>query len=1092
MAIDSQSVERLVSIMKEMGFDAGPDHKPGQVDAAFKKAFDPALKALLRIGLDEKASNGPLTPKVKQDLLESIKNTKKDDLKMGSLKAYADNDDYAVAIPVPGREPKRMVIASKASIEKELVKSGFQGEMLKPKHVKGVLHFFENAEQYVNDVEAANNHLATVGVAPPPAAPVKADPSSTPAPASRTSPPPPKPRETQPATPAVKTDPVTIEPADLRSGESATGLVERPDVVQRPEVVHKDVRSRSSDKPGAKQDPNALTPELASQIVEKALVELGAGINKRISESKQKSGLMGLLMEINEIPTISKADGVFDRDSEKALQGILKTLQKDIELTDDEIYNYTPAVGQKIISAIPRLGNKFKKNANEEEKKKFSDDINNLVGSLNTLHDAKKFTGEKLYEGGPPVKLTGFGVSIIQAIFDFIGRKFPSAKGFMDGLLVQITGGYGYNDLMPKHDPELAKIRKDVEHLPPEAQIKALYLKAMKESNGKTGEELKSVIMTGAGALMNFSDKDRRDAYMSAMSTAFDEAEKQRKAAATPEAAADAFAQTFKKKWDDTAPIAPTHPPASLQSRGGAISDKAITIDPQLSTMAASIGIPANRMIATLENMIILGKERDGGKEQPLVFKTADKLYVMGITKDNVITLMPITEKDILALNEAIHGNTEAERSAALNNKDAPALQLLTNPRYGHNSLRDIQNMISADKVQTFPQAEAKVSRDMWIREEEAKTAKANADAIPRVEAARRQRVADYAAVGVNLNDPTPITSDGLIMKHKQVTQEIYGQYQALTTPVLMQDKYTGPGRVEVLFCDNYNGVRDANGKALPSAELYQKKNDSFPIVDITDEYDRFMRDLKKFGEDNPHLKSNRALFEGYKKYMDLKEIDISGQYQKSSMIVLNPAEKGGGMNYATLMLRNGKPDIVEFMKTIHQTASRLNRGGHYTNDEDLNFLQRWGRSFTDFFNSKSKGDAPPPPDGVLQPRTYVTSSSENPYNLHNSTVFADRAKREFPETFREPPPPAPPEKVAAVSGQPQDTTPKAADPVDNTPSAREKMFESPPSSDAPPGSSQRAADLFPKAGEEITQRENAFEMPSDPAPPTRRAGISP
>jgi hypothetical protein len=79
---------------------------------------------------------------------------------------------------------------------------------------------------------------------------------------------------------------------------------------------------------------------------------------------------------------------------------------------------------------------------------------------------AGKLTGEKLYEG-PPVKLTGLGAWIIQGIFDFIGSRFPKAKGLMDGLLVNLTG-HSFSELMPtspKHSAELSQIRKEVERL---------------------------------------------------------------------------------------------------------------------------------------------------------------------------------------------------------------------------------------------------------------------------------------------------------------------------------------------------------------------------------------------------------------------------------------------------------------------------------------------------------------------------------------------------------------------------------------------------------------------------------------------------
>lgn len=1085
MAVSPDSVERLVSVMKEMGFDVGPGHTRGHVDAAFKQAFDPALKALLRIGIDEKASNAPFTPEAKAELLKSIERNKSSPLKMGSLKAYANDQDYTKLAANPVGQPIPVTIASKDTIRKNLIEAGFEGRLLEPKNVGGVLKFFENAEQYVADVEAANNQLVTVGVAPPPAKIKTSEPVVTAKPKEsapvKPAVPTPSPQETQP-TVKTSTGGVSIaRPSELTSGVTATGYVEK-------QVVQKDVQWLPADrlppiagsifpvadetlgpvkpqepyfplgfKPVSPLDPHPekrstsspvigkLSVEEAANIVEEALVELGAGINKRIGEAKRESGLgTSLLFEMNEIPTITKADGVFDRDSEKALQGVLKAMQRDIGLMDDEIYNYTPDVGKKIIGAIPNLGDKFKKNSSEEEKKKFEEKITTLVGSLDTLYDSKKFTNEKLYEG-PPVKLTGLGAWIIQGIFDMIGSKFPKAKGLMDGLLVKLTG-YSFSELAPTspHSAELSKIRKDVERLPQQDQLKSLYLKAMEGADGKTSEQIKSVVMSGVDSLMHYSDPAQRKAFTDAVSSAFDEAEKQR-ATATPDAAAKAFADTVKTRWDDLP--APSGSSKVPHQRPGI----EIALDPKLQDLAKSLGVKPNSMVNTMDQMIALGVEQNGGREYPVLFKAGDTVYVMGVTKDNVMTAVPFTPKDVLGLNQAINNVPGADLKS-------PALELLTGSRYGHLPLAEIRDRLAPEKVKTFPEVEKVIGREykMWQEhvQEEALRPKIDAD----VEKMREERQAAYAMRGFDIKTHTPIASPGGAgSRVLQISDEVLGQYYALGNPVLMKDDYKGRGEVRVLFCDDHNGVRDAGGKPLKPQELYTKKHDSFKIIPITEEYDRLDTEFKKFRETLPKNMDDRTAFKRFRTHLEDQKIDIAEKYPKMASIIYNSDRKSGGQNYAYLM-NHGKPDVLAMFENLHRDAKSLPRGGAYT-AEDTGFFAGIGKSIKSLFNSKSE----PPPDWVLnQPKV----SSVDPLNpKEKGGVFEEGAQKKFPEAFRDPPP----VKVAA-------TDPASAGPV---------------SSDAPPGSKQRAADLF---GDNAKMAEREQEFMSQPTTPTPRvpAGITP
>jgi hypothetical protein len=1000
-------------------------------------------------------------------LPKKIQETKDNKTKMEILTKYSQGKGWG--------------IMPHESVGLVLTEQGFHDQLLKKESVGGVLKFFENSDQLIKDI----NGIYVEALAPKRAAYVPPQKIET---QISVTPPVTAPSVQETPPPVVKpTGGVSLErPGSLTSGATATGYVEKT-------VVQKDVRDIPPEKlppiessilpaeapqlgpvkpqepyfslgfkptspidpnpsAGGSSDPGAgknkttekpASSKLAAINVQNFLAELGAGINKRIGETKAKSGLGGLLFEMNEIPVVTLADGNFNSDSQKALQAALKTLQKDLELTDEEIYNYTPDVGKKISKAYPKLEKKL----SEEQKKKIGGEegFNKIILDLNSLHKAGQFTNEKLYEG-PPVKLTGLGAWIIQGIFDFIGSRFPKAKGLMDGLLVNLTG-YSFSELMPgsKHSPELAEIRNEVGHLSTEEQMKALYLKAAQGADGKTSEELKSVVMSGVDTLMHYGDPEQRKAFTQAVSNAFDEAEKQR-ATATPADAATAFSQTLKTKWGDLPP--PSDSSVPHQRPGIEIS-----IDPKLPELEKSLGLKPNTMANTMDKMIALGVEQNGGKERPVLFKSGDTVYVMGVTKDNVLTAVPFTPKDILGLNQAINNVPGADLKS-------PALEMLTGPRYSHIPLAEIRDRLAPERVKSFPDVEKQVGREykVWREhvQEEALRPKIDAD----VAKMREERQAAYAKRGFDITTHTPIDSPGGAgARNTQMSNEALGQHYALTTPVLLKDDYGGRGRVRVLFCDDHNGVRDENGKALSAQELYTKKHDSFKILDITAEYDRFDEEFKKFRETLPKNMDKHTAFDRYRTHLGDNGVDLAAKYPKMASVVFNSDLQRGGVNYAYLM-NNGKPDVLALFQNIERDASRIQRGGAYAPEEG----GFWG-GLKKLFNSKSS-ETTPPPDWVLdQPKI---SSKDPLHREERGGVFEERARQKFPEAFKDTPPP--PVEVAK------------ADP------ASTGLV----SSDAPPGSKQRAADLFPDNAK-MAEREQEF-MRQEPVTPAPRAnaGITP
>jgi hypothetical protein len=121
--------------------------------------------------------------------------------------------------------------------------------------------------------------------------------------------------------------------------------------------------------------------------------------------------------------------------------------------------------------------------------------------------------------------------------------------------------------------------------------------------------------------------------------------------------------------------------------------------------------------------------------------------------------------------------------------------------------------------------------------------------------------------------------------------------------------------------------------------------------------------------------------------------------------IIYNPDRKSGGQNYAYLM-NHGKPDVLAMFENLHRDAKSLPRGGAYTT-EDVGFFGGIGRSIKNLFNSKSE----PPPDWVFdQPKV---SSVDPLHREERGGVFEERARQEFPEAFKDAPPP--PVEVAAA-----------------------------------------------------------------------------
>ncbi|MGB4107876.1 MAG: hypothetical protein WBK55_08790 [Alphaproteobacteria bacterium] len=751
--------------------------------------------------------------------------------------------------------------------------------------------------------------------------------------------------------------------------------------------------------PGARP-PLTEDQKIAAQNVEEALIKFSEGINAQITERAQKSGMLtGLLFEFKGVPVLSEGkakDGQFGRDSQESLQAVLKTFQADLELTDDEIYNYTPDVGKKIIKGYPKLKAKI----SDEQKKELPEDkIKLLVGSLNILKGAGQLPGERIYTDSP-IKVNSFGAQILEMIFNFVGKAFPAARGLMDSMLMKLTGGYGYNDLMPEArkdkglSGDLAQIRKDVAHLTPEQQIEKQYLDALKEAkkNGREGE-FKSVITSAVEKMVGLTkDKDTQVAFKSAIDKAFVEAEKK----GNTNEAAKSFATTFTKEWtgpgiltkvlklDPVSTPAPAPKTNALETGAPkadiAPGDTTKTPDTKIDTPVKGTAMTVDPSVSGLpESGALMDRfMKDGDK--PLFFHRGDDkmLYVMGVTNDNRLVVEKVSPEDIQALRRAAANDAEQTRKAEISGRTA--LELLTGERYKNYSLNQIEKMAEKDVINFLtvnPQAPSTKS-------------------VP-VQAAGDAEESYKAGRGTNF-----------VQQNREINDTAMLRFTAIARPALLTED-TKLGKVRVVILSDRNGfyadrdrlIAEGDKRAVDHA-LLGEDNPHFRTVDITNDFNRFMKGYTQFCDDHKkQLKDlgERSKFAEYKESLRFNKVDLEKEYPEMAAAIRDP--KNGRVYYRDLTLANGKPDIAQFAYYMDGQLNNGHKAGHKA-DHSLserprvsNPVQQATNDAIDFitypfrklFNAAARGE---------EPRPEWTMKGQGAYNFHLPDA-EQKAQAQFP-----------------------------------------------------------------------------------------------
>ncbi len=998
MAVNPKSVDDLLVVLEKMGYKVGAGHKPGQIDAGFRAAFDPALKDLLRIGINDddriklrlsKTADVPYNSDTREILLKKIEQKVNDLKTLPALEAYAKNEFLSAekagtALPVPP-----------ILIKKNLMDEGFSGKLLEQKNISGVIEFFKHGKEYIGYIDEIQNEIKNgPAVAPvlvsskPPTLPIS-KPVTPPATAA------PPPVATNAGLSAG--NPVLDETLRLQTqkfqvaaGDKWKGnhngiynqafhkfLVGAPD--KNPEAVTfyseldmspeqlelitkhawqvkqgvitpaietvsptgAPATSAVTTPPATETKPQTSTPsptaqpedvQMAAAEVEMALAELGRGINTQIKERAGKAGMLtSFLFEFKGIPVLSaeKAkDGVFDRDSRESLQAVLKTFQADLELTDDEIYNYTPKTGEKIKNGYSNLKQKM----SEEQQKKFTEEkFGKLVESLDKLYGAGQLDGGRAYMGSP-IRATEMGATVLHTVFEFIGKIFPGARGLMDSMLMKLTGGFGYNELMPGAkkdaglDSHLTAERQKFANLTPEQRIEKQYLDVLKDAKANNREgELKTALSFAVGKMVELTtNKQDQEAFKAAIDKAMAEAGTK----ADANEAAKSFATTFKKEWKG--PIAPVQivpdasrsapppaPPASAPPSQEQIKPDPATTKPgvvgvppllqrppepeppvksaELQIGASVSALPESKELFDLYKK--LGKD-EAGRDKLMSFRSRgdDKtLYVMGRNKDGILVAEKMPSEG--------------------------ANKLLSSPNYAHYNQKQIDELMQGDRIYTFPVVGQKTF------------------------------VMGGSGPAVQPVIPGGETTGGWVEENRHLGRQNQLRLAAWGgTPAFIAEDFTNHGRVRFVVLTDRNGVladkayyeRQNGGAPLTdiSRVFGGEGNPRFSTMDITDEYARYMRGYNKFCDDNKTQlqgMGDHDKFAEYKNHLRFNKVDLEKEYPGMAAVIRSPEHKGF---YYTHFSENYRPDIAKLAEYIN---GQTHNGNPAKFDHDYGFKKDSG-----------------------------------------------------------------------------------------------------------------------------------------------------
>jgi hypothetical protein len=890
MADISQNIEYMAQVLRVVGYPVGPGHIPGQPDKPFVEAYTKALPVIWNMVTDQQGPGvNSMTPQ-QFDVFKTNFGQRITPDKIAAIKAYADGASYG---GLKGEYLKGAIQFTESNVTDSMLANakGFVAILEKPQGMLESLRAIETARNPdawgVKPDAPRAMRVSTGGLSSPVHKP------STPS-AGAGNP------VGQVIGPSGKSWGIQA-PASAGAPPAATKVANAPAGAQAP---------GPASTPAATPAPAEKSPlDQAAFQVKLFLASISNSINERTAKLKKEGGLFGtVLMQATEIPGPGELKGEFGQDARRSLQGVLKTFQPQLELSDDEIYNYAPAVGEKIKKNFPALAQNM--TAEQKEKINKQGGIQGLVDSLNLLHQNKQLPGGKLYEGGPPVQLTGMGVTILNWAFKFVSRIFPGAAPMMNDLLRNFSGGLGYSELVPqdKKDPGISKMLGDTRPGMSETErLQATYKKAFAEAKEAAGPDAKpeevqkklhETLDKGVSVMMNlpFGDEESRKRYKEALDKGLEQAAKGQ----TTEEASHAFALYFTSSWNK--------------------NDHALKVgaheSPKVSEHLRDFNVDGHNIdhISGAYNKLSKAEAHANYPQRPIVFKDeAGTKFIAGLTAENIFTVEKVTPEMEAALDRAA-ANPDQQAAKAELIKLSKADDKMTGLAvlvggYNDVSLASLQrDVTNAPRFGVLKDVIDKRYNDAAGPERAAPRA-----GTPRATARRG------APSESGLMQPDMVTAN------RAIGEENMQRYGATMAPVFQEADYKKSGRIGVLVLEDRNGLmqkRDQEYNGNLSRAL--RHEEYFAHYDITSEYNRFMDGFTKFRNDNAEHMKNWSTARQMAKYEEDYKFR-GGSFEKDfpEMAKATKAYPRSHMNYVPGLVVS----IYNKMEMLERTAPKQQKG---------------------------------------------------------------------------------------------------------------------------------------------------------------------
>lgn len=969
MAASPDQIKYMAHVLRTVGYPVGDGHTPGEMDRAFLTAYNKALPVIWTMVTN--GEEGPLKEPMDHDAFERQFRKRINDEKLEPLEAYANDKSYKSPdlgglIPVSGDALKYFIQREEKNITDAMLsgenKKAFVEILKKPDRMLSALKEVETAR--VQD----QPQIVKVSLQQP--AQPAAMPSQQPDPQPQVGH-----SQADDLTKSVKqvqkylfsvpepdgqlTDDLKLKISDhiaklkdpakgwngsvngeytddfydflRKNGHTASAAALKNffdvggDIMVSPSVAapaagKSGTTTVKSAQTADKPDQSAPDAEGgyesrvlgAATMAQAFLASVAEGVNTKKAEIKQKAGLFGSMMiSGDELPTPGKVDGNFDEASRTSLQAVLKTFQKQLKLTDDEIYNYTPAVGEKIEA---NFGN-VSKNMTAEQKQaldKFESEdkkkkgIGAIIESLNILKANNNIQDGKLYEGGPSIQLSGMGASILNWVFRLIGGIYPGAVPMMNDMVREYTGGLDYNDLVPsaQRNQDVSAAAGKYAHLLPVERLQAGYREALDSAQQKVGpgatqQEVQKQLYTEmqksleAMQVLPFGDEASRKKYKAAYEAAFDAASK----TVNSNEAGLAFATNFLSLWDVN-----THAGLNVSRH------ETPTYDPAARTFWVE-GTNGNRYnmndVAETYNELSKRQADSNTAQRPLVFFTGNNgvTMVAGMTAENMFTVQPVTQEVAAELERALHNpdqkaaRVELAKAAQAN----PALSALSVMAGGYGEGYGIEQM---RKDINSPLPFETVRRNIYGGNPPPSDQERIQNPQQATQPGSQGDYETYGKRGVPSGEGAqPLSREGAIQRHQANKAEGIRTFNAVKTPQVVDNSN---GRVYLQVLENPAGLyalRDQNfngnlGRAVGAGSHF------FAHRDVTSDMQRFTQEFQKFqSADGAYMKnwSQRDQMARFKSEYAVRGGNFERDFPDLAAVANMPAYRRSGMTTADL-----------------------------------------------------------------------------------------------------------------------------------------------------------------------------------------------